>query len=144
MHILKPIATEQSITIVPRSYVYSSEDLDLYFERVALDGGTLESGSCVQAALNVLDGLTIYLTDESTNTTATISPTVTESAGYMSLAYTYDVNEATFYVMKVVLGSEVIYRGRVYCTAQTDLKQYTVNENEYVTENSYDNEFIVL
>ena len=144
MHILKPIATEQSITIVPRSYVYSSEELDLYFERVALDGGILESGSCVQAALNVLDGLTIYLTNEDTNTTATISPTVTESAGYMSLAYTYDVDEATFYVIKVVLGSQVIYRGRVYCTSQTDLKQYTVNENEYVTENSYDNEFIVL
>lgn len=144
MHILKPIATEQSITIVPRSYVYSSEDLNLYFERVALDGGTLESGSCVQAALNVLDGLTIYLTNESTNTTATISPTVTELDGYMSLAYTYDVDEATFYVMKVQLGSVVIYRGRVYCTSQTDLKQYTVNENEYVTENSYDNEFIVL
>ena len=144
MHILKPIATEQSITIVPRSYVYSSEDLNLYFERVALDGGTLESGACVQAALNVLDGLTIYLTNESTNTTATISPTVTELDGYMSLAYTYDVDEATFYVMKVQLGSVVIYRGRVYCTSQTDLKQYTVNENEYVTENSYDNEFIVL
>jgi hypothetical protein len=144
MHILKPIATEQSITIVPRSYVYSSEDLNLYFERVALDGGTLESGSCVQAALNVLDGLTIYLTNESTNTTATISPTVTELDGYMSLAYTYDVDEATFYVIKVQLGSVVIYRGRVYCTSQTDLKQYTVNENEYVTENSYDNEFIVL
>lgn len=144
MHILKPIATEQSITIVPRSYVYSSEDLALYFERVALSGGTLESGACVQSALNVLDGLTIYLTDENTNTTATISPTVTELDGYMSLAYTYNVKEATFYVMKVELGSEVIYRGRVYCTSQTDLKQYTVNENEYVTQNSYDNEFIVL
>jgi hypothetical protein len=144
MHILKPIGTEQTITIVPRSFVYSSEDLALYYIRVEGDGGTLEATACLQAALNVLDGLTVYLTNEDTNTTATISPTVTESNGYMSLAYVYTVSEGTFYTIKVTLGSTVIYRGRVFCTTQTDLKQYTVNENQYVTENTYSNEFIVL
>tara|TARA_R110000868_G_scaffold17108_1_gene75564 strand:+ start:189 stop:623 length:435 start_codon:yes stop_codon:yes gene_type:complete len=144
MHIVQPIATAQDITIVPRSFVYSSEDLDLYFLRVEADGGTLEGIVCVQSALNVLDRLTVYLTDESTNTTATISPTVTEAKGYMTLNYTYSVIEGTFYTIKVVLGSTVIYRGRVFCTSQTDLAQYTVNENQYVTEDSYNNEFIVL
>lgn len=89
-------------------------------------------------------GITINLRDESTNTSTTITPTVTNSDGYMTLSSIYNVNEGTFYVFEVLLSSTTIYRGRVYCTAQTDLKQYTVNENEYVTENSYDNEFIVL
>jgi len=62
----------------------------------------------------------------------------------MTLSSIYNVNESTFYVFEVILSSTTIYRGRVYCTSQTDLKQYTVNENQYVTQNSYDNEFIVL
>jgi len=144
MHIVQPIETAQDITIVPRSYVYSSEDLDLYFIRVEADGGTIEASVCLQSALNVLDGLTVYLTDESTNTTATISPTVTEGDGYMALSYAYSVIEGTFYTIKVVLGSNIIYRGRVFCTGQTDLEKYTVNEGQYVKENSYNNEFIVL
>jgi hypothetical protein len=86
----------------------------------------------------------VYLTDESTNTTATITPSVTEADGYMTLAAIYDVNEGTFYTLEVVLSGTVIYRGRVFCTSQTDLAQYTVNENQYVTEDSYNNEFIVL
>jgi hypothetical protein len=89
-------------------------------------------------------GITIELTDEDTNTTATLTPSVSNSDGYMTLSSIYSVKEGTFYTFKVILSSAIIYRGRVYCTSQIDLKQYTVNENEYVTENSYDNEFIVL
>ena len=63
MHILQPVGTSQTITIIPRDYVFSSEDLDLYFERVLLDGGTLEASSCVRQALNDLDGVNLYLTN---------------------------------------------------------------------------------
>lgn len=89
-------------------------------------------------------GITISFRDETTNTSTTITPTVTNADGYMTLSSIYNVEEGTFYVFEVILSSTTIYRGRVYCTSQTDLKQYTVNENEYVTENSYNNEFIVL
>ena len=39
---------------------------------------------------------------------------------------------------------EVIYRDTVFCTDQTDYRKYTVNQGEYTTENTYDNDFIVL
>jgi len=57
MHILQVSASAQTITIIPREFVYSSEDLDYYFERVLLDGGTLEAEVCVQAQLTPLMGL---------------------------------------------------------------------------------------
>ena len=54
--------------------------------------------------------------------------------------------EGRFYTFKAynIATGDVYYKGRLYCTAQTDYNQYTVNQNEYVTEDSYDNEFIVL
>jgi len=144
MHILQPVSTSQTITIIPRDYVFSSEDLDLYFERVLLDGGTLESTACVQQALNDLDGINLYLTNENTNTTATINPSITESNGYMSLSAEFSLASGTFYGLKIFKGSNLIYRDRVFVTSQTEFDKYTVNQSVYTEETSYNNEFIVL
>jgi hypothetical protein len=144
MHILKPVNYVQTITVVPREYVFSSEDLDLYFERVELDGGTLEAELCVEEAVKDLDGVSLYLTNEQTNTTATINPKITEIDGYMQLNAIYSVEEGVFYNIRVEYDNLDIYRGKVYCTSQTNLKQYTLNENDYVEEDSRDNTFIVI
>jgi len=144
MHILRPVSTEQAITIIPRDYVFSSEDLDLYFARVLLDGGTLEGEACVRQALNDLDGVTLYLTNENTNTTATINPTITESYGFMSLFAEFSLVSNTFYTFRVFKGLNLIYRDRVFVTSQTDYAKFTVNEGVYTEETSYNNEFIVL
>ena len=144
MHILQPVGTSQTITIIQRDYVFSSEDLDLYFERVLLDGGTLEASSCVRQALNDLDGVDLYLTNENTNTTATINPSITESNGFMSLSATFSLVGGTFYGMKIFKGSNLIYRDRVFVTSQTEYDKFTVNQNVYTEEESYNNEFIVL
>jgi hypothetical protein len=144
MHILKPVNYVQTITVVPREYVFSSEDLELYFERVELDGGTLEAELCVEEAVKDIDGVTLYLNNEQTNTTATINPKITEIDGYMQLNAIYSVEEGVFYNIRVEYDSLDIYRGKVYCTSQTNLKQYTLNENDYVEETSRDNTFIVI
>ena len=144
MHILKPVNYVQTITVVPREYVFSSEDLDLYFERVELDGGTLEAELCVEEAVKDIDGVSLYLTNEQTNTTATINPKITEIDGYMQLNAIYSVEEGVFYNIRVEYDNLDIYLGKVYCTSQTNLKQYTLNENDYVEEDSRDNTFIVI
>ena len=116
----------------------------MYFERVLLDGGTLESTACVQQALNDLDGINLYLTNENTNTTATINPSITESNGYMSLSAEFSLASGTFYGLKIFKGSNLIYRDRVFVTSQTEFDKYTVNQSVYTEETSYNNEFIVL
>ena len=116
----------------------------MYFERVLFDGGTLEAQDCVRQALNDLDGVTLYLINENTNTTATINPSITESNGYMSLSAEFSLVSGTFYGLKIFKGSNLIYRDRVFVTAQTEFDKYTVNQNIYTEETSYNNEFIVL
>jgi len=144
MHILKPVATEQTITIIPRDYVFSSEDLDLYFARVLADGGILEAEACTRQALSDLDGVSIYFTNEQTNTTATINPSITESKGYMLLSAAFTLSSGTFYAMDVFKGSNLIYRGKAFVTSQTEYDKFFVNEGVYTEEQSYDNEFIIL
>jgi hypothetical protein len=144
MHILQPVSTSQTITIIPRDYVFSLEDLDLYFERVLLDGGTLEAQSCVRQDLSDLDGVTLYLVNENTNTTATINPSIIESNGFMSLSAEFSLVAGTFYGLKIFKGSNLIYRDRVFVTSQTEYDKFTVNQNVYTQEQSYNNEFIVL
>jgi hypothetical protein len=100
--------------------------------------------SCVRQALNDLDGVNLYLTNENTNTTATINPSITESNGFMSLSATFSLVGGTFYGMKIFKGSNLIYRDRVFVTSQTEYDKFTVNQNVYTEEESYNNEFIVL
>ena len=52
----------------------------------------------------------------------------------------YEADTLTFTLVE----KEVIYRDTVFCTDQTDYRKYTVNQGEYTTENTYDNDFIVL
>jgi hypothetical protein len=144
MHILKPISSAQEITIIPREYVFSSEDLALYFQRVALSGGILESGACVQAALNDLDSISIHLTSESTNETQILNPTITEADGFMVLSTEFSLVSGVFYGLKVFDGSTLIYRGRVFVTSQTDFDKFSVNEGVYIKEESFNNDFVIL
>ena len=144
MHILRVSASPQSIVVIPRQYVYSAEDLDLYFERVILDDGTLEAELCVQSAVNNLDGVTLYLTDENTNTTATINPTIEEANGFMTLTATFSLVNNRFYGLRLFYDGNLIYRDRVFVTSQTDYEKFTVNQNVYTEETSYNNEYIII
>lgn len=144
MHILRPTTDPQTLTIIARDYTYSSEDLDLYFERVILAGGTLEGTACVEAAVRDLDGLTVYLTDESTNTSQEINPTVLEQNGYTYLTGVFALREGFFYSLKVTLDGLIIYRGKIYCTAQTDYEKYTVNQGQYEAEQTNQNNYIII
>ena len=58
---------------------------------------------------------------------------------------TFALVEGTSYFFEVKNSSgDLIYRDTVFCTDQTDYQKYTVNQGEYVTENTHDNDFIVL
>lgn len=61
-----------------------------------------------------------------------------------SVTWTDTVSSTTDTVTISLVEKEVIYRDTVFCTDQTDYQKYTVNQGEYVTENTHDNDFIVL
>ena len=89
----------------------------------------------------------IKLTDKETRTTSTITPAKSLSGSYMVLDGTFTLTEDNLYSYKVELSaedSEEIYRGLIYCTNQTNLDKYFINQNEYIEEDSFDNEYVIL
>lgn len=69
---------------------------------------------------------------------------VSSSVGYMTLSGVFSLVEGRFYTFEVLDGSTLIYRGKIFCTSQTDYDKYTTNDGVYTEEQSYDNEFIIL
>jgi hypothetical protein len=88
--------------------------------------------------------VTLQLIDESKNTAATPSVSVASADGFMTLTGTFSLVDGRYYGLKVLDGSTLIYRDRVFVTSQTEYDKYTVNQNVYTEETSYDNEFILL
>lgn len=86
----------------------------------------------------------IRLRDESTNTVTLIEDvSTTTDKGYLIFSTAYSLTENVFYELTILSGSDVIYKDKVFCTDQV-IANYTLNENEYITENTYDNDYILL
>jgi len=88
--------------------------------------------------------VTIQLIDESTNTTATPAVTAASANGFMTLTGTFSLVNNRFYGLKVFNAGNLIYRDRVFVTSQTEYDKFTVNQNVYTEETSYDNDYIII
>ena len=96
------------------------------------------------------NGVTVQLYDEMERKLVVNSNYgCTVYGGIMTIQGTFlTIKEGRFYSLKVFRQTdELIYRGRVFVTSTTNFAKYSVNppyENIYKTEDSYDNEFIVI
>lgn len=87
----------------------------------------------------------LTITDKNKRTTSTVSVSVSNADGYMTVSGSFALVEGSSYFFEVKNSSgDLIYRDTVFCTDQTNYRKYTVNQGEYTTENTYDNDFIVL
>jgi hypothetical protein len=87
---------------------------------------------------------TLSLTDKSTRTTSDVSVSKTLEDDYMVLTGAFSLKEGNQYTYRVKDGSTEIYRGLIFCTDQTGLDKYFANTGEYVEEDSYDNDFVII
>lgn len=88
--------------------------------------------------------ISIEITDEQTNKSTTASVTASESGNFVSVTPTYTFKEGRFYYI-VLTGTVELYRGKVFCTDQTEYDKYTTNENVYEEYQKADaNEYIVI
>ena len=86
----------------------------------------------------------IRLRNESTNGVTLIEGvSATTDKGYLTFSAVYSLTENVFYELTILDGSSVIYKDKVFCTDQT-IATYSVNNGEYVTEDSYDNDYIII
>lgn len=95
--------------------------------------------------------VTIKLRDDSSNEIITISATASTDRNYMTFDAVFGaLKEGRFYNMDVLIfgTSTVIYKDKIFCTDQTinqsNNDYYSVNDGEYVQEDSFDNDYIIL
>ena len=92
--------------------------------------------------------VSMILRDDSTNAEVTYSVSTTTDKNYLVLSQALELVEGRFYDLTIKEGADIIYKDKVFCTDQTidqDANDYySVNENEYVSDASYDNDYIIL
>jgi hypothetical protein len=91
----------------------------------------------------------VLIYDKSERETSTVSAdSITTTDGISTITLTLSganqLKEGRFYSITVKDGSDVEYSGMVFCTDQTDYNKYETGKDDYVVEDSYDNEFIII
>jgi len=93
----------------------------------------------------------MILRDDSTNnetTYSSISTTTDKNYLVISKALSPVLVEGRFYDLTVKEGTSIIYKDKIFCTDQTinqsNNDYYSVNQGEYTTEDSYDNDYIII
>ena len=88
--------------------------------------------------------VSIKITDEETNTSTTEFLTATKEANYLHITPSFTFIQGRYYNIRISAATNEIYRGRVYCTNQTDLEKFSVNNGEftYYEDTDNDNQYI--
>lgn len=82
------------------------------------------------------------ITDEQTNVTTTITISSRTVGDYIyTITANYALIEGHTYTLVLKYGTNIIYKDRIFCTAQP-LVTFSVNNNQYVS-NTTTNDFIV-
>tara|TARA_R100000278_G_C5458890_1_gene160122 strand:- start:665 stop:1012 length:348 start_codon:yes stop_codon:yes gene_type:complete len=91
---------------------------------------------------------TMKLRDDTTNTEVSYSVSPTTNKNYLQISQALTLKEGRYYDLTILDGTNVIYKDKVFCTAQTVDQStndyYTVNKDVYTTDTSFDNDYIVL
>ena len=87
----------------------------------------------------------VTIVNETTNTEVhnVNTTSITENLYYNRYNATFNLKQDVTYNLTIKSSGDVIFKDKIYCTNQTDLPAYTVNESEYIF-NDTDNEFITL
>ncbi|QDP51069.1 MAG: hypothetical protein Unbinned3907contig1000_12 [Prokaryotic dsDNA virus sp.] len=72
----------------------------------------------------------------------TYSFTPTYDLYYMVVEGTFALKEGQQYSFEVKNGTEIVYKGRIFCTNQT-ISDYTINSGQY-TQTTSNNDFIII
>lgn len=92
---------------------------------------------------------TLDIRDESTNTSTSYSITATTDGDFLNVPATLSLIEGRYYQMTLKkTDGTIIYKDKMFCTDQstdqTQNESYSVNNNVYTSDTSYDNEFVIL
>ena len=133
MIILTTSTAEQTIRIIPRQY---PDDVTLI----------LRDDSTNTEVTYTLESMEWENTDEVWETVDmnwNSAGGYYEDKGYLVIQNEYALTENRLYDLTIKEGSSVIYKDKIFCTDQT-IADYSVSSGEYITEDSYDNDYIII
>ena len=84
----------------------------------------------------------MVITDEVTNTDATITITPIVDRYYLSISTLLSLIEGRSYTLSVLNGLDEVYRDKIFCTNQT-ISEYSINNGEYV-QNTTDDSYVIM
>ena len=97
---------------------------------------------------NYATNVSMVLRDDSTNAEVTYSVSTTTDKNYLVLSQALALTEGRFYDLTIKEGSSVIFKDKVFCTDQTidqdTNNYYSVNDGEYTSDTTHDNDYIIL
>jgi len=93
--------------------------------------------------------LNLKLTSESTKKSITVNSNSVIDGNYISFDAVFGtLTESDFYILEVSYLNNIIYKDKIFCTDQainqSNDEYYSVNKNQYISEESSDNEFIII
>ena len=91
------------------------------------------------------DNYNITIVNETTNAEVynVDTASIVELLYHNTYTAVFPLKEDISYVLTIKDGAEVIFKDKMFCTNQTDLMAYTINDSDYIF-NDTDNEFITL
>ena len=85
---------------------------------------------------------TMIITDDQTNTPVTVTITSSTTGDYVNtITASFALKEGHFYDLALKQGSDIVYKDRIFCTAQ-NIVNFSVNSGQY-TSNTTANTYIV-
>jgi hypothetical protein len=92
--------------------------------------------------------VSMTLRDDSTDLSVTYIVNTTTDKDHLVLSRAFALVEGRFYDLTIKEGSAVIYKDKVFCTDQTidqdTNNYYSINDGEYTSDTSYDNDYIII
>ena len=89
--------------------------------------------------------VTMKLTDRNLNTSVIFTNVVPDyQYGWAEITETFNLIEDREYVIEISVLQDVIYRGLVYCTSQSDYSKFQMTDGDVVTSNPKDTDIILF
>lgn len=93
------------------------------------------------------ENVAVTITSEDQNKQLySFSYAATYSNGYLEIVHTFDpvLTLNNSYIIEVKNASELIFRGKIYCTDQTDLPAFSINDGQFTEITQSNNEFTII
>ena len=141
MKVLQETTDTQTLSFIPRiypsyvNYIITNEETNISVSKENVEtlqnGGYLEIDDVFELKQGVFYNIDFYYNSIATE----FENLVIEDSG------TYEIN--TCFNTLSNEGLKLIYRGRIFCSNQSDLEKFTMNENKYTEDNTYNNEYVI-